>query len=296
MTRHPPPAVRAVLRAVHRLIVHQRPYEEVAAGLDAAAALPEAAEPDASALIALERLDAVVRYPVTDADVERAIQLTAAEISALSTSERAWQLGSACWGRPALVLRHLAPLLADLEQREPEDVKTLERLRAELSIARGEPQSDEDDGEDADDKDDSVARMPEELMNGIRYAYRLRRMGWPYEDVIAVLDEVATLPVAAEFTGQLAFDRINLTDEYERPDEEMEREIQATLRACKGDPAKIRASTIMSACSGRPALAEKYVPPLIGELEEALRRSPDAEGEAMLAGVKRRLERTRADG
>jgi hypothetical protein len=42
------------------------------------------------------------------------------------------------------------------------------------------------------------------------------------------------------------------------------------------------------------ALTEKYVPPLIAELEDELRQRPDTIGQEMLAGLERRLARTRA--
>jgi hypothetical protein len=37
---------------------------------------------------------------------------------------------------------------------------------------------------------------PSKVLEGVRYVFRLARMGWPYEDVVAALDEVAALPVA----------------------------------------------------------------------------------------------------
>ena len=298
-TRNPPPVVRAVLGTVHRLVMHQRPYQEVSEALDAAAALPEATEPDAAALIALERLDAVARYPVADVsdeEVERVLQLTEAAVSVMPPAERAWHVGNACRGRPALVLSHLVPLLEGLEQGGLGDSDTLDDVREQISVARGEPQPAEDDDEGEDQDEDDVELAPEELTGGLRYAYRLKRMGWPYEDVIAVLDEVAVLPVSAEYQGWIMRDRLILADMYGRPDDDMERLIEAALGALAGEPAKYRASTISAACSERPALAEKYVPALIAELEEELRQSPDPEGEQVLAGVNRRLARARAGG
>jgi hypothetical protein len=290
--RNPPPAVKAALRTVHQLVVHQRPYEESASALDAAAALPEATEPDAAALIAMERHALLWRYTVSDEETARAIELTRDELAKLPVSERAWLLRCACSGRPALAERYLAPLIAELEERVPESTRTIELLRDELSIARGEPQPVEAD-EDVEDLASSP-KFPEELIDGIRYAYRLRRMGWPYEDAIAVLDEVGTLPSAAQFPGQLATDRIILTSMFERPDADMEREIERALQAEPESPAWVRAMTISNACDGRATLAERYMPALIADAEAELRAHPDEVAQQYLDGVKLRLERTRA--
>jgi hypothetical protein len=51
-----PPAVQAALRDVHRLLPDRRPYSEMSAALDAVAAMPEASQPDAMDVIALELL------------------------------------------------------------------------------------------------------------------------------------------------------------------------------------------------------------------------------------------------
>jgi hypothetical protein len=293
-TRDIAPAVRDALRAVHRLVVHRRPYEEVAAALDAAAALPDAADPDATGLIALERLDAVTRYTVDDDEVERVLQLTAAERATMPPAERAWQLGNACWNRPALVLRHLVPLLAELEATAPEDEKALDELRRQISITRGEPQPAEADDEDAEDLESSP-KFPEDFIGGIRYAFRHQKMGWPYEDVMAILDAVAELPSAAPFPDQLSHDRIIVARLFERPDEDMGREIERTLRTSTG-PAWSQASTIMLACDGRPALAERYMPGLIAAAEAKLQEHPDEVAQTYLDGVTASLERTRRDG
>jgi hypothetical protein len=295
-TRNPDPAARALLATVHRLVVHQRPYEEVTAALDTAAALPEAADPDAATLIALERLEAAFLYSVSDDEVERVLEMTATERSKLPTSESAWLLRSVCMGRPALAERHLAPLLAELESREVEDegaAKTVDLLRRELSVMRGEPQEDDEDDDIEDEIENEVDLAPEEFAASLRYAYRLKRMGWPYDDVIAVLDEVAARPVAAGYQGWIMRDRLMLTDMYQRPDEDMDRLLKDAMVAFAAEPVKHRASTIAAACSERPALAERYIPPLVDELEQELRRSPDPEGAATLAGIERVLQRAR---
>ncbi|HWN68768.1 MAG TPA: hypothetical protein VNM90_14120, partial [Haliangium sp.] len=170
--------------------------------------------------------------------------------------------------------------------------KTLESLRRQISIARGEPQPADEDAEDLD----ASPKFPEEFINGIRYAYRCRRMGCPYEDVMAILDEVGTLPSAAHYAGQLAVDRIVVTSMFRRPDEDMEREIERALSAEAESPTWLRATTISNACDGRPALAERYMPALIAAAEEELRQHPDEVTQQYLEGVKARLERARRDG
>jgi hypothetical protein len=149
---------------------------------------------------------------------------------------------------------------------------------------------------DASDDDDRKPgeRMPVEIIEGIRYTHHLRQMGWPYEETAAVLDEVGTLPAAERCRAQLAFDKIMLTNMYDRPDEDMEPAILAALAAYSTISIVYKASTISTACSGRPALAEKYMPDLIAQVEENMREHPDEVGEKMLEGMRRSLERTRA--
>jgi hypothetical protein len=234
-------------------------------------------------LIALERNDLVCRYAVDDAEVECVLQATATEVAKLPTHERAWVLRNACWRRRALAEKYLAPLLADLEAQEPgnRDRVTLETLRSALSVARGEEEELEDE---------TCAPMePSKAMEGVRYVFRLARMGWPYEDVVAALDEVAALPVAVRATAWLARERLVLVNMYERPDEDLEREIASAMRAFAdaGEPVRQWAFSITAAVMGRPALAKKYVPPLIAELEEALQQRPDEIGARVLDGIQR---------
>ena len=132
-----------------------------------------------------------------------------------------------------------------------------------------------------------------DFIEGIRYAFHHRKMGWPYEDVVAILDAVAELPSAAECPDQLSHDRIVVARWYERPDEDLEREIERALRTDTG-PAWSRAGTIMLACDGRPALAERYMPALIAKAEEELRECPDPVVQKQLDGLERRLARTMA--
>lgn len=288
--RELPPVIREALRQGGLIQPRDCPYAEVVAALDAVAAMPEAADPAVADLISRERLGLLGRRDVEDAEIERVLQSEAATLAAMSTHERAMALRGACWERAELAERYLAPLLADIVGREPGDWDwtTLEMLREALSVARGEPQDDE--------AVESWQQAPDELVDGIRYAYRLEQLGWPYEEVIASLDELAARRGAAGYQGWIARDRLMLTDMYRRPDDDMDRLLQDAMLVFAGEPAKHRASTIAAACSERPILAEKYIPPLVTELEDELRQRPDAEGDATLEGIKRVLDRARAAG
>jgi hypothetical protein len=283
-----PPAVQAALRNVHRLLREHRPYSEMSAALDGVAALPEASHPGATEAIALERLDLIGRCAATDEEVEGVLEQHADVLAAMPTHERASKLRNACWQRRALAERYLTPLLAEVEQREPEDRnRTAEILRHALAVARGETQP-EQLVEDA-----SAGQVPEEYLDGIRDVLRLASMAWPYEAVVAALDELTARPGAVEYEGLLMRDRLILANWYERPDEELDGLLQTALRVFEGEPARSRLSTVSSACVGRPALAAKYVPPLIAEFEEDLRRNPDqVGGEQELEVVRRSYERT----
>ena len=214
--RELPPVIREALRQGGLIQPRDRPYAEVVAALDAVAAMPESADPAAADLISRERLGLLGRRDVEDAEVERVLQSEAATLAAMSTHERAMALRGACWERAELAERYLAPLLADIVGREPGDWDwtTLEMLREALSVTRGEPQ--DDDGEAVE----LWQQAPDELVDGIRYAYRLKQLGWPYEEVIANLDELAARPVAAGYQGWIARDRLMLTDMYRRPDDD----------------------------------------------------------------------------
>lgn len=290
--RNPPSLIKAAIRAVHRLVAEGRPYDEVRAALEALSNTSEAAGADAATLIALERIGLLGRYAVDDAEAARVLEATSAEVEKLPPRERAWLLHNACWGRRELAERYLAPLLADLEARGSGviDRVTLDALRIALSVARGEPQ--EDDDEDSDEME------PSEVLEGVRQVWRLVSMGWPYEDVVETLGEVADLPAAVGAAPWLARERLVLVNAYDRPDDELELALQAASEAFEeaGEPVRQRASTLAAACMGRPALAEKFVPPLIEELEEELRQGPDEVGERVLEGIKGGLERTRAGG
>jgi hypothetical protein len=184
------------------------------------------------------------------------------------------------------VERALDAVAALAESQDPDVAELIALERMEVAL-----RYDESRGLDADGPGE---RMPVEVVEGIRYVYHLRQMGWSFEETVAVLDEVGTLPAAGRCRAQLAFDKIILTNLYDRPDEDMEAAILAALDAYHEDAIMDRATTISAACSGRPALAERYVPDLIARVEEELRERPDEVGEQRLGGMRRSLERTRA--
>lgn len=284
-----PPVVQAALRGVHRLLPERRPYSEMSAALDAVAALPEASNPDAAEVIALERLDLLGRCTAGDEEVARVLEKHADVLAAMPRHERASVLRKACWGRRALAERYLAPILAEVE-REPDDQDRIaEILRHALAVARGETQPLTISG------DDSAGQVSEEYLEGIRGVLRLANMAWPYEAVVAALDELSAKPSATEYEGHLMRDRLIMANWYERPDEELDEMLQTALRVFDGEPVRSRMSTVSSACVGRPALAAKYVPPLITEFEEDLQRNPEQVGGKLeLEMVKRSYARTMA--
>ncbi len=285
-----PPAVQAALRDVHRLLPQRRPYSEMSAALDAVAAMPEASHPDATEVIALERLDLIVRCTASDEEVERVLEKHADVLAAMPAHERASRLCKACWERKTLAERYLAPLLAEVERKSDDRDRTSEILRHALAVARGEIQPEKLSGED-----ESAGRVPEDYQEGIRGVLRLASMAWPYESVVAALDELTAQLGAVEYGRLLMRDRLILASWYERPDEELDTLLQTALRVFEGESARSRMSTVSSACVGRPALAARYVPPLVAEFEEDLRRNPEQVGGAQeLEMVTRSYERTMA--
>jgi hypothetical protein len=106
---------------------------------------------------------------------------------------------------------------------------------------------------------------------------------------------VEELPGSEPAAGAIASQRLVLLGVYERDDAEAERVLERVAPFLARLSAAQRADAILDMCLGRPTLAEKHLPPLIAELEEELRANPDMEGETTLAGIKRNLERIRAD-
>jgi hypothetical protein len=251
-------------------------------------------------MIAREWLDFTQRYHLDEVARERVFDVTAAVYAVQSVGEQSWRLRVLCHGCPALAERYLPPAIHELEDalaRDPGDesaAKALEALQETLREARGDH---DDEDERTDEEQESSWTPPPEFAARMADVHRLWRMGWPYEDVIAALDELAAMPFDDPGTQRaIAWERFAMVSVYDERDDEIEQVIQRTAPVLADVPVKHRASSISAACSGRPTLAEKYVPALIAELEEELRRSPDAEGEQVLVGIKRNLERTRAGG
>ena len=86
---------------------------------------------------------------------------------------------------------------------------------------------------------------------------------------MAALDACASLPGAQAVLPGIGQRRVGVTFLYERSDEERERELIAFLAI--DQPMEYRASTLIAACADRPRLAERYLIPLIIELEATWR-------------------------
>lgn len=116
----------------------------------------------------------------------------------------------------------------------------------------------------------------------------------PYDEVMTALDACAAMPEGHQVEGLIAGQRLILVRVYGRDDAECERVLVTALTALMSMPLQDRALTVASACMHRPALAERFVPPLIDKLTEELRKTPDETGQRILDAVRSDLEQTRA--
>lgn len=242
--------------------------------------LPEASRAEVAERIALERLAVIRHYPidlVSDDEVEEVLRRTETERASMPPRERARWLRAMCQDRPALALRHLVASTDDPDAHED-------------AAARGEPL---EPSVDELDDGDPAWQPPAEFTEGIRYAFALRSLGSPYEDVADVLDEVGALPGAAGHEGELNYDRVVVARLFERGSDDLEREILRALPADAG-PAWVRASTVWLACDGDPDLAERYMPAILAEAEEELRDREDPIARQSLDSTRRSFERSRA--
>jgi hypothetical protein len=266
-----PTAVGAALRDVHRLVVHRRPWYEIAAALDVAAALPEATSSEMAELIALERLEALARYPVTavmDDEVEQVLEATAAARAAMPDDEAAWLLLRAVAGRPALAKRHeIDPSI------QPHEVVLFD----DVAIAY------------ADDDSRAIA-----IGEAIHYSLGLRRIGWPHDEACAVLDDAETLPEASSYLRDLAFGRLAVGNLYGLSENFMDDVFLRLRRAYADRPVWSIAHILATATSRHPALAVKYLPSVIAAAEDELRENPNEVGEDNLQMAREDLECARA--
>jgi hypothetical protein len=147
----------------------------------------------------------------TDEEVERVLDEHAGELESMPLFDHAVLVRRVCLGRRALAERYLPPLITEAETSDPAGQSRLgEILRHALSVARGEVEllKVSEDG----------PKLPTHVSEGVQYAYRLQSMGWPYDDVMAVLDEIQ----AGEHAPEIATHRAILASEYEQeaePDE-----------------------------------------------------------------------------
>lgn len=135
----PPPLIDAALRAIDRMIVERRPYDEIMAALDACAAMPEGHQVES--LIAGQRLILVRLYGKDDAECERVLVAALPALTRMPLRDRALAIGAACMHRPALAERFVAPLLDELTaelRKTPDEVgqRILEAVRSSLEQTR----------------------------------------------------------------------------------------------------------------------------------------------------------------
>lgn len=201
------------------------------------------------------------------------------------------------------IVRDLNAVAAMPEAADPEIQELLARERLRLrhycdaSEAEREGAWDRDFGlaiAHSEAESENERLTSEELTRGIRHAYRLQQLGWPYEDVLAAWNKLTAEPRDAGITNWIVENRLTLTDEYQRPAEDMEREIQRAMEVFEGQPIEDWANAISSACRRYPTLAEKYLPPLIADLEEKLRERPNPDEQRDLDSIKDDLELARS--
>jgi hypothetical protein len=292
--------VRATMRAVTRRMVEGAPYEEVRTALESLAAMPDADEVRRE--IAGRRIGLLCVYGPDDDEIERVLADVAPVLHELPVRERARWLVGVCSRSPALAERHLRPLLAELRAavaRDPGD-RDVERARASVRSAIQDARARGQRGSELPirepEPEPSAVVFPPHLEAGwdvVRYLIGGRRT---YEEVMEALDALLELPEGEIMRGLVTTERLIQVNLHERDDAEIERVIQAAMPELLTRSMSDRASVISLACAKSRALTEKYVPPLIAELEEELRQRPDKVGRKMLAGIKRSLERTRAGG
>jgi hypothetical protein len=292
--------IRATMRAVTRRMVQGAPYEEVRTALEAMAAMADADEVRRE--IAGRRLGLLCVYGPGDDEIERVLIDVKPVLQELPVRERARWLVGVCSRSPALAERHLRPLLAELRAavaRDPSD-RDAERARSSVRSAiqgareRARRGSALPTPEPKPEPEPSTVVFPSHLEAGwdvVRYLVGGRRT---YEEVTEALDALLELPDGEVMRGLVTTERLIQVNLHDRDDAEIERVIQAVMPELLTRSASDRASMISLACAKSRALTEKYVPPLIAELEEELRQRPDKVARKMLAGIKRNLERTRA--
>jgi hypothetical protein len=297
-----PQAIKDAYRDRDLIRPQPRPYAEIVRDLEAVSAMPGAADPEVQELLARDRLR-LLHYcaDVSDEEIERVLQRHGTTVAAMSEFERDRMLQNVTWGRRDLGERYLVPLLADIEHRIKWLVAETQSVENALSVARGEAPAGGFERESAWDGDFGLGISRREgepetddLSRGIRYAFRLQQLDFPYNDVIAAWDALIDKTSTFGETNWIIEHRLQVTSDYERPTEDMDREIQRAMEVFEGQPITDWAHIISWACGHYPILAEQYLPPIIAELEEKLREQPDPDDQRELDSIKDDLERARS--
>jgi len=276
--------VRAALRALTQGMVEGAPYDEVANMLDGIAALPGA---DATE-IAGRRLALLSVYHQRSRERERVLRRVMQALDHLPIREQAqWVLG-ACAGHRALAERHLPRLIAKLD--EAGDAQGAEQLREHLEYERSRARARSRRRKLAEE---STFELPPHVKRGIEVVRWLTVGRRTYQEMSEALDAIMDLPGSEVAAPRVATERLIALHLHPQDDAEVERVILQVAPVLAMRPLRDRASSIAMVCNGRPALAEKYLAPLVAELDEEQRKMPDEVTETMLAQIRRTLERTR---
>jgi hypothetical protein len=297
--------VRAAMRALTRRMVEGAPYEELTATMAAIAAMPGADELRAE--IAGRRLALLEVHDRDETERERVLREVVPDLAPVPLPERVRWIASAC-GSSNLAQRYLQPLIPELRalaDRDPEVVQAQDALGL-VSRALGfvgplhrpdevaKDEELEDEAVTEDEEPSWIPAWPPEVNVGLDVMRQLIAGRRSYEEISEALDAVLDLPGGEQAAGLIANQRALLVNRRVQDDAEAQRVLMQIAPVLATFSARARASAVSLVCSGRPALAEKYVPPIIAELEEDLRQNPDDAGALELAGIKRVLERTRA--
>jgi hypothetical protein len=137
----------------------------------------------------------------------------------------------------------------------------------------------------------SVVQWTPEVERGMEIVRRVVVARRPYQEISDALDAVLELPGGDLAVGRVATERVVAV--HDQDDAEAERVLSLIAPALATFSAVDRADAVSLVCLDRPALAERYVPAAIADLEDELRQRPDEDCDRMLTVVRSRLERSR---